>query len=394
MDSKQEIAKQRRKRGRPPGVRNKSSVQRDMLTQSTYQATSTPSTELNDEQLAYTLTEEKLSPFSSLLRQILRRKRAEILRIAAELEVTENTIYRWMNGSSEPRLHHLKRLPEVLSEHRGNLTYAINQTFRGVLENISTGVRPVDKEIYSRVLDLVTMTEDADTRFWQITQAIFEYALLHLDADKRGLAITYAQVMPAHADGIHSLREVVMRGNYPWPRQLESRVYLGSTTLAGTAVLLQRTQTWDRVEQSTRMQVSIDTLEMSACAHPIMRANKIAGVLIVSSTQSGFFRDPQAGRSVAEYAQLLGLALLERDFQPLSLLSLRPMPEIQWQRSEISRSYVNRIIAYARKYTIPRLEAEQKIIQETEAEFEELARHQREKQTSFYENSEKTNLQM
>lgn len=379
MDSEQDAGKQRRKRGRPPGSRNKASLAREARVQRIDQQNAISSTGFNDEQLAYTLTEEKLSPFSSLLRQILRRNRAEILRVASELEVTENTIYRWMNGSSEPRLPHLRRLPEVLSDHRGNLTYAINQTFKGVLDHLSTGVRPVDKEIYSRVLDLVTTTADDEARFWQITQAIFEYALLHLDAEKRGLAITYAQLMPGYHDGIHSLREMVMRGNAPWPHQWESHVYLGSTSLAGTAVLLQRTQTWDRVEQGSRSQVSLDELEMCTCAHPVMRANKIAGALLVASTQTGFFRDSQACLAVIEYAQLFGLALPERDFQPSASLSLRPMPDVTWQRDEISRSYTNRIVACARKYTISRVEAEKRVVREMEAEFEELSRHQPEK---------------
>lgn len=387
MESEQNASKQHRKRGRPPGSRNKASILSETQTQSAVYRPNlaTTSTGLDDEQLAYTLTEEKLSPFSSLLRQILRRNRAEILRVAAELEITENTIYRWMNGSSEPRLHHLRRLPEVLSEHSGNLTYAINRTFKGTLERHSTGIRAIDKEIYSRVLDLVTSTEDDDARFWQVAQAIFEYALLHLDADKHGLAILYAQLMPRYDDGIHSLREIMMRGNPPWPHHLESYAYLGSTTLAGAAVLLQRTQIWDRVEQGTRLRASFDEHEKSTCAHPVMRANKIAGVLIVASTKTGFFRNPQASLSVIEYAQLLGIALLEKLFQPSSSLSLRPMPNVCWQRDKIAHSYINRIIACAHQQTISRLEAEQTIIQEMEAEFEELGHHRLEQQPTYNE---------
>ena len=66
-----------------------------------------------DEQLAYTIGEEHISVFSSLLRHILRHDRVQIARVARELDIAENTIYRWMNGNSEPRTTYLKSLLEV-----------------------------------------------------------------------------------------------------------------------------------------------------------------------------------------------------------------------------------------------------------------------------------------
>ncbi|GAC1645537.1 MAG: hypothetical protein NVS4B12_11690 [Ktedonobacteraceae bacterium] len=343
----------------------------------------------DDEHLVYTVAEEKLSPFSSLLRHILRQDRAEIARVAKALEVADITVYRWMNGSSEPRTAHLKRLPEVLAEHRGNLTYAINQTFPSVLDPPSLGIHEVRKDIYMRVLDLVTITSEDDARYWQVTQAIFEYALLHLDSDRRGLAITYANLMPAHEDGFHSLREAAMRGNYPWPFSLESRAYLGSTTLAGTAAMLQRLQTWDNLDNEERLQVDIDEFERSAAACPVMYAGRIAGVLIISSTQPGFFADPMACKAVTEYAQLLALALQPKDFYPCALLHLRPMLEVKWQRAEIGHSYVNRIITYARKHMISRQDAEQHVLIEMEQEFEELGRlNEQQKREQFHKSQQ------
>ncbi len=372
MEIDQDVPKQPRKRGRPLGSKKKQYDVQNM--QMGVSGQHSQDVIFDDEQLAYTLAEEKLSPFSSLLRHILRHDRAEIARVAKDLEVAEITVYRWMNGSSEPRVMHLKRLPEVLAEHRGNLTYAINQTFPGVLDPPSLGIREVRKEIYRRVLDLVTTTPEQDARCWQVTQAIFEYALLHLDSDRRGMAITYANLMPSHKDGVHSLREATMRGNYPWPFSLESRAYLGSTTLAGTAVMLQRLQTWDNLGDEERLQVDIDEFERSAAACPVMYAGRISGVLIVSSTQVGFFVDSMACQAVSEYAQLLALAFHDEDFYPCSLLNLRPMPEVKWQRAEIGRSYVNRIITYARKHMIARQDAEQHVLAEMEREFEELGR--------------------
>jgi len=374
MDIDKEAQPSRRKRGRPLGSKKKQYP----LSPDETKGSEEPA--FYDEQLAYSMTEEKLSPFSSLLRHILRHDRGEIARVARDLEVTEVTVYRWINGSFEPRAVHLKRLPEVLGEHRGNLTYAINQTFPGVLDPPSLGIREVRKDIYRRVLELIATTQEEDARHWQVTQAIFEYALLHLDSDRRGLSITYANLMPAHEDGIHSLREAAMRGNYPWPFSLESRAYLGSTTLAGTAAIEQRLQTWDNMGNEERLQVDVDEHERSAIACPVMYGGRISGVLIVSSTQTGFFTDPMACQAVTEYAQLLSLAIPREAFHPCSFLKLRPMPEVKWQRAEIGRSYVNRIITYARKHMITRPEAEQQVLIEMEREFEELGRHLNEQQ--------------
>src|SRR6266704_6900568 len=106
-----------------------------------------------------------------------------------------------MNGSSVPRNTHLKKLPDVLAEHRGNVTYVINQTFPGVLNPLSLGIPEVQKDIYIRALDLVASIEEPEGRLWHVAQAVFEHALIHLDAERRGMAITYATPMPPRDDG-------------------------------------------------------------------------------------------------------------------------------------------------------------------------------------------------
>lgn len=386
---------QPRRRGRPPKVRETAPTNVQAQAQpppirETLQkpvALSQSQAELADEQLAYLLEDEQLSPFSSYLRYILRRDRAEIARLANVLDVSENTIYRWMNGNSEPRAVHLKHLLEALPGHYSNLTHAISQTFPGIMDTLTTGLREVQKDIYRHVLELFTTTADSEQRRWQISKAIFEYILLHLDSERQGLAVTYAKLMPARADGVHSLIESDMRGNYPWPPTLENPAYLGSTTLAGTAAMLERLQTWDNLSETERLQVKVDEFERSACACPVTRGNRLAGVLIVSSTQVGFFTDQVAYQAVLEYAQLLALAFRGSDFYPFSLLNLVPMPNLKWQRAEVSRTYVNRIMTCARKLDISRQEAERHVRADMEAEFEELAKYHYEQQSSSSEHS-------
>jgi len=330
---------------------------------------------LAEQNLASSVAEEHLTPFSSLLCKIIRRDRAEIARIAHKLDVSENTVYRWMNGISEPRAVHLKRLIEAFPSYHESLTYAIHQTFGSVPEMPPQSLREVQKHIYQSVLEILATTTDNNARFWQITQAIFDDGLRHMDTENRGLAMTFAKLMPPRDNtGIHSLVEVIMRGTPPWPHSIESKAYLGSTTLAGTAAELQRMQLWDERDTDNRVQVEVDQFERCACAVPVTRGNLIGGVLIVSSAQPGLFNDPMVCQAVTEYALMMGVALADQDFYPFKLLHLRPMPDLQWQHEELANSYRDRIITYARIYGMPFRDAEAQVQHDLEREFEQRAR--------------------
>ncbi len=393
---KGELVKQPKKRGRPT-KRHILHVQEQCqpFVQDIQEQLVQGPSHLADKAVVYTVEgeqEEQLSPFSVFLRQILQGDRVALANVACELEVAENTIYRWMNNKSDPRPGHLRKLVEILPEHRENLFYAINQTFPGVLDELNIALRDVQKDIYRQVMELFTTVVEPGVRSWRIMQAIFEYALLYFDPDRQGLAITYAKLMPAHSDGIHSLYEAAMRGNSPWPFALENSIYLGSTTLAGTAAIHERLQVWDTLDEGERLQYEVDDFERSACACPVTCGGRIAGVLIFSSTQPTFFADPIACKSAVEYAQLLALAFPENEFYPFSRLNLRPMPDLKWQREEINRSFVNRVIAYARRMGISRQEAEVVVRTHLEVEFEEIGRNHYERRRAR-EESLQTQLQ-
>jgi hypothetical protein len=104
-----------------------------------------------------------------------------------------------------------------------------------------------------------------------------------------------------------------------------------------------------------------------------MRGGRLAGVLIVSSAQEDFVRNPAVPRTVGDYAHLLAAGLMDGDFYSTSLIRLVPMPELDWQRDKIARSYLNRVVEYARKQCLSFAEAEQKVLQDLEEEFERYA---------------------
>src|SRR2546423_125163 len=178
---------------------------------------------------------KQLSPISDFLQSILASDRVGITRLARSLDVTEHTVYRWMNGTSLPQQAHLKRLPNVLPEHRNKLIHIIEQMFPGLLETETMSHREIQKSIYQHIVNIVAANDEEDLRLWYAIQALFDNMLLQFDPDLHGLAITYAKLSPVRDDDtIHSLREFEMRGHAPWPSQTATaRAFLGSTSLAG-----------------------------------------------------------------------------------------------------------------------------------------------------------------
>jgi transcriptional regulator with XRE-family HTH domain len=328
--------------------------------------------------------------FSILLSSLIKNNRSEVMRIARELGVSDNTVYRWMNGTSEPRANHLQHLTEVLlqSLSQGFQSNQSGQTghYNGRVTNMpgNAGARwDVQKEFYRRVLEQAATTVDDASRRWHIIETVFEYALLHLDPDRNGMALTYARLMPKREDGlIHSLYEAEMRGQNPWPFGLEFKAYLGSTTLAGIAAMRQRVQTWSVKDPDKRTPVGLDTNERSSCAAPVMRGGRLAGVLVVSSALDDFVYQNGVPRAVSDYANLLAAGLMDADFHSVSEIHLGPMPDLLWQREKIARSYLNRVIECARKQCLSLPEAEQKVLRDLEDEFEReaLAQVDREEQ--------------
>jgi len=315
-----------------------------------------------------------LSAFSQLLRSLMSHDHSELVRVARELKVTENTIYRWMNGNSKPHMMYLKKLPDVFPTHRASIIQVINQTFPGVLDFPAMIITPVDRDIYARVSQLVTVLGSPEMRLTDVALTLFEHILQHLDSAKGGLSATYAMLMPPREDGyIHALFEVISSGSPPWPQGTRSKAFLGSNSLAGSAARSLRLQLWDSLKQGNQLAVQIDDFEVSACAVPVMRGGLIAGVLIISSAQAGFFENPTICEAADEYARMLGHALQDVDFYTYDRLLLRLMPALKMQHALLAETLVERSIQYAQKMGISHSEAKKQVAREMEGEMEQIA---------------------
>ena len=371
----------KRRRGRPPGVTTRKHghdvfIQRDESAEpiGKDQIQDTLSTQPKSfSASARQKNEAQANAFTDFLQNIFRQDHGGIERVARELDVAENTVYRWMNGISVPRAPYLKKLPDLFPEHRAQLTSLIKQVFGDVVSNFTPPLYEVQKEIYVKVLELAANSQDEETRMWQVTQALFDYALLHIDAEHLGLVVAYAAPIQPRNGEIHSLYEVSRRSNDPCLTPIEATAFLGSTSLAGAAAVMQRLQVWHDTEGG-RTLFEKDEFVRSSCAAPVLRNGLLAGVLIFSSPQPDFFKNPLICQAVGEFALLMAVAISDSAFQPPSLLNLRPMPDLSWQRRRIADTYLHRVIIYAGKHTIARHAAELQVQLELEMEFEEEAR--------------------
>lgn len=279
---------------------------------------------------------QKTSSWSELLKHIISNS-AERERIAAEIGVSSITLSRWANGESKPRSQNLRQLLIVLPKQ-------YHDQFQKLLEEDLTLSSLPPEESSAQELPLTLVNEVLATRasasdqhrFWAISRQVLQALLRQLDPQSRGMAITVVRCMPPHKDGkIHSLRESVGLGNAPWESDLEAKaVFLGAESLAGYATSLGRLyQIGDLRTEPTLLPAYQTEQEVSAIACPIMYASRVAGCLLLSSTQPEYFLSQARQEFIRNYTNLLAVAFGPEEFYPLSFIELYVLPSHEVQRS-------------------------------------------------------------
>ena len=211
--------------------------------------------------------------------------------------------------------------------------------------------------------------------FWTLCSKVLTHALRQLDPDRLGMVVTLVQCMPPSRDGkIHSLRERMSFGNPPWSNDVEQHsIFLGAESLVGHVV---RRGHPDSVQDLRSVPALLPAYqaehEISATACPILYATRVAGCMLVSSTQPNYFLASNRLALVNDYAHLLALAFAPEHFYSSDLIDLRFMPPIDIQRRYLA-SFQQRVSAHmSASRMLSRTKAEQIAWQEIE---EELIHH-------------------
>ncbi len=272
--------------------------------------------------------------WQDLLGQLIKNPQ-EKQRLAREAHVKTITLRRWVMGESQPREDNLHRLARALPSE---LAPAFQRLVEKEFPSFAYGdfepgrVLPeIPSELYAQVLKLYAKTPPALAR-QNLYNLIFDRAIGHLDPDGLGMSITLACCVPPR-DGrlVRSLRQTDGIGTPPFDRdQGRKTIFLGSESVAGTAVTTYRCSSIESREEVSFTPVHWTEYENSAIAFPILRQARVAGALIASSTRARYFTSVH--RSLLElYANLVVLMFSPDEFYDPNDIKLGVMPALTIQ---------------------------------------------------------------
>jgi len=293
-------------------------------------------------------------------------------RLAEAMSVTPMTLSRWANDNSTPVKPQLIRLLQMVQpEHRVELTEALEQDYPDIHHSLHQEIaEQITADFFSQDLSM-RATVIHSLLFWQISEMVIKQALAQLDTNRLGMSITLVQCMPPYQKGkIRSLRERVGKGTSPWPADLEHlSVFLGVESLAGYVVQSRRPASIDNLNKDHLLPAYQTEYEVSAAAHPVMLEGRIAGCLLASSTEAGYFT-PQRMSLLGAFSDIISLAFNKVEFYAPELVDLHIMPLAPKQRPYLAsfRQHVTQTIlgAAEQHQHIDNLEAERMVWQELE----------------------------
>lgn len=313
-------------------------------------------------------------PTWSIVLQSILKSSAERQRLSSALGVTTMTLSRWASGESRPQRNHLIHLLQVVLPHqRQELLDALEEQFPELPSWLAEdSSEQIPSSFFAQVLNMRTTTTEG-LRFWRMSDVILKQALAQLDPHNLGMAIKLIQCMPPSSDGkIRSLRERAGKGSPPWPADLEHDVlFLGLESMSGYATEVRHIVSDADLRTSKTFPAFQDVHELSAAAHPIRFEGRIAGCLLASSVQVGYFTQSRQNL-LTTFSDLIALAFDKNDFYAPGLIELRVMPPPRIQRP-ILATFRQRVTArfqeamYQQKQ-LSNAEIEQQVWQELEAE--------------------------
>ena len=298
--------------------------------------------------------------------------------VANAMHVSPITLNRWAAGESMPRAQNLRQLEQAVPvQYRSTLHRLLEKEFPTIFSS-SSDTLDIPFTFIMQVLEANAKTPAA-LRFWTITHLVLQHALRQLDTERMGMAMTIVRCMPPSSEGkIRSLRESVGQGTPPWETDLETKgMFLGAESLAGYVVTTCHEEAVQNLSTDTTLLPAYQTeYEVSAMAVPILYANRIAGCLLLSSTQPNYFLAPERRTLIQGYTYLITLAFELDDFYPPECVELSVMPPLHVQQKYFTtfRQRVHNTMREAAtlEHPLTGIQAEQKVWQQLEEELSSL----------------------
>jgi GAF domain len=311
-------------------------------------------------------------------------------RIADVSGIRQGTLQRWVQKLADPSFIELQALLAVLPEHRQGLLDQVRVEFPDFTysdrpENGFTERRAgrfprkyIPSAFYDRVLYTYT-TSLPSLRFWSICNLALKQALIQLDPERLGMAISVAQCMPPSQGGkVRCLWERLEVGTPPWRADLTQKtLFLGVESLAGYAVATNYPAVIQNLaENADHLPARRVEHRESVASFPLLLGGYVAGCLTVSSVEKDFFSYARLDL-IESYTRLLMPAFHNEHVweQDAIDLSIMPSAEVQMSHMETFRQRVNEtlISAASRDEPMTMLEAELSIRQQMVEELLQLS---------------------
>lgn len=296
-----------------------------------------------------------------LLAEIIKSPQ-EKQRIAAALGVNPLTLMRWSRNESTPHGAHVQRLHEVLPK----LSPLLVEEF-GAPSSLPTAARPsaIPTTLYNHVLGLYATVPD-QLRFWSICTAVLQKAVQHLASDGVELDISVVRCLsPYQGTIVRCLRQYVGLGTSLGKERIEVRARLfGAESLAGYVVESGHPEVIADISQEQRLPHQLSEQARSAAASPILYAGRVAGCLLLVSTEPDYFGSPVLLDLINAYTPLLALAFDAEEFYESHSIKLGIMPSLQVQDSYLA-TFQQRLTSMLKKgiadqHPLTYLQAEQR----------------------------------
>ncbi|HLI05576.1 MAG TPA: GAF domain-containing protein [Ktedonobacteraceae bacterium] len=313
------------------------------------------------------------SPTWTNILQTIINEPEERQRLATLLGITPDMLGRWASGEVAPPMSQLARLVRVVKpQMRDELLAALTVVYPDIERSLKgAGAERIPSSFFAEVLSARTTTAEP-LSFWRLSEIILKQALDLLDPNGLGLVISVVQCMPPVNGQIRSLRETIGKGTLPWSANLENMaLFLGMESLAGYCVETGRVVSVEDLSKDRLIPAYQSEFEVSSAAHPIWLGGLIAGCLLASSTQIGYFSQ-QRLTLLAAFSDLIAIALSPDDFYPPHMVALHvlPLPEEQRPILATFRQRVSRVLLQSsqERRHISNSQAERKVWQEIEEE--------------------------
>jgi len=303
------------------------------------------------------------SAWRVIIGQVVRQPE-ERQRLADEIDVNPITLTRWarlpasdQEGTGErvltatPRKDSLIKLVNALPAYRDTLKDSLMEEFPRMFREEDFLPRQwgeweatsIPVNCYEQVLQAAA-TLPAGLRSTTAFDRLLEFAIQQFDPERFGfLALVVLCTRPPEGEKVRSLREQFRKGTPPWRMEREERnLFLGAESLAGHTVETGKPYVVEDIRSYTGwLPLHRTKYEVSVATCPIMRLGQVAGCLLFSSTQPGYFTVDRMAL-LQKYAHLALEAFDPADFYASHDIALRLMPQAERQEP-LLRLYPKRV---------------------------------------------------